>query len=78
VTESIGSGKYLGLPSLIGKRKKAVFSYIRDRIWNGTQSWTGKHLSKAGREVLIKYVAQSIPTYYMSSFLLPTSLGDEI
>jgi hypothetical protein len=38
----------------------------------------GKHLSKAGREVLIKSVAQSIPTYCMSSFLLPTTLGDEI
>jgi len=30
------------------------------------------------QEVLIKFVAQSIPTYCMSSFLFPTSLGDEI
>jgi len=54
VTESIGSGKYLGLLSFIGRRKKAVFSYIRDRIWNRIQSWTGKHLSKAGREVKVE------------------------
>jgi hypothetical protein len=78
VTESMGSGKYLGLPSMVGRKKKAIFNYIRDRIWKRIQNWSGKHLSKGGREVLIKSVAQSIPTYCMSSFLLPSTLGEEI
>jgi hypothetical protein len=78
VTESMGSSKYLGLPSIVGRKKKAIFNYIRDRIWRRIQNWSGKHLSKAGREVLIKSVAQSIPTYCMSSFLLPQTLGEEI
>jgi hypothetical protein len=78
VSESIGTGKYLGLPSMVGRKKKAIFNHIRDRIWKRIQSWKGKHLSKAGREVLIESVAQSIPTYCMSSFLLPTTLADEI
>ena len=30
-----------------------------------------------GREVLVKTVAQDIPTYYMSSFLIPISLCEE-
>lgn len=43
------------------------------------QHWSGKHLSKAGREVLIKSMAQAIPSYCMSAFLLPPStLQDEI
>jgi hypothetical protein len=29
----IGSSKYLGLPSMIGRSKKAIFSYLKDRIW---------------------------------------------
>ena len=35
-------------------------------------------LSKAGREILIKAVAQSIPTYTMSVFQLPLKLCDEL
>jgi len=74
----MGNGKYLGMPSMVGRNKKAIFGYLRDRVWRRIQQWSGKHLSKAGREVLIKSVAQSIPTYCMSTFLLPTTLGEEI
>jgi hypothetical protein len=78
VTDDMGSGKYLGLPSIVGRKKKAIFGYLRDRVWKRIQQWSGNHLSKVGREVLIKSVAQSIPTYCMSTFLLPSTLGEEI
>lgn len=28
----LGTGKYLGLPSMIGRSKKATFNFIKDRI----------------------------------------------
>ena len=55
--------KYLGLPSLTGKGKRASFNYIQERVWRKLQGWEGKLLSEAGREVLIKAVIQAIPTY---------------
>jgi hypothetical protein len=78
VSGSIGCGKYLGLSSMVRRKKRAVFNHIRDQISKRIQHWLGKHLCKVGREVLIKFVARSIPTYCMSSFLLPTTLGEEI
>ena len=40
--------------------------------------WKEKLLSKAGKEVLIKVVAEAIPTYTMSCFKIPDSLCDEM
>jgi len=78
VSNTISSGKYLGLPSMVGRSKKAIFSYLKDRIWKKCQSWSVWSLSHAGKEVLIKSVAQAILSYCIGAFLLPTSLSDEI
>ncbi|GAU35453.1 hypothetical protein TSUD_364090 [Trifolium subterraneum] len=78
VRHALGTGIYLGLPSMIGRSKKAVFSYIKDRIWKKMNSWRGRALSKAGKEVMIKFVLQAIPSYVMSMFILPSSLIDDI
>lgn len=58
--------KYLGLPAELGRLKKAVFSYLKERLWSRIEGWSEKKLSMAEREVLIKSVLQSIPTYVMS------------
>jgi hypothetical protein len=63
---------------MVGRRKKAIFSYLKNRIWKKCQSWSAWSLSRAGKEVLIRSVAQAIPFYCMGDFLLPTSLCDEI
>lgn len=74
----LNKGRYLGLPSLVGRNKKQVFVYIREKMWARLNSWSNKKIFNAGKEVLIKYAAQAIPTYCMSIFLLPTSLLDEL
>lgn len=50
----------------------------RERMWNVIQGWQRKKLSKIGKKLLIKFVAQAIPTYCMMTFLLPTCLTDEL
>ena len=70
--------QYLGLPSLVGRRKKEGFNFIKEKVWQKLQGWEGKLLSQAGHEVLIKAVIQAIPTYAMGCFKLPLSLCHEI
>lgn len=74
----MGTGKYLGLPSMIGRSKEATFGFIKDCVWHKINFWSSKCLSKVGREVLIKSVLQSIPSYVMSIYLLPNRLVDAI
>ncbi|XP_057444657.1 uncharacterized protein LOC130736903 [Lotus japonicus] len=70
--------KYLGLPTIIGKSKTQIFSFVKDRVWKKLKGWKEKSLSRAGREVLVKVVAQSIPSYVMSCFLLPDGICSDI
>ena len=70
--------KYLGLPSLVGKNKRNTFNDIKDKLRKKLAGWKDKLLSKAGKEILIKAVAQPIPTYTMSYFKLPDSLCEEL
>ena len=69
---------YLGLPTLIGHSKYQTFAFLKDRVWKKLQGWKGNMLSKAGKEVLIKAVAQSIPTYTMGVFQLPVKICNEL
>ncbi|XP_074296913.1 putative mitochondrial protein AtMg00310 [Silene latifolia] len=70
--------RYLGLPTVVGHSKRVVASVIRDKLTKKLQGWKGHLFSKAGREVLIKAVAQSIPTYAMSVFKLPDNFCEEL
>lgn len=47
-------------------------------MWKKLQGWKEKLLSRAGKEVLLKVVIQSIPTYMMTLFFNPDGILDEI
>ena len=70
--------KYLGLPPIIGRGKKQAFAEIELRIQSKLSGWKGKFLSQARKEVLIKSMAQAIPTYAMNYFMFPTGLCYEL
>ena len=65
---------YLGLPSLIGKSKKNTFAQLKQKLASKLAGWKEKLLSNAGKEVLIKAVAQAVLSYTMSCFKLPNGL----
>ena len=72
------SEKYLGMPSDVGASTNGAFKYLKDRVWKRVQGWMEQSLSAGGKEVLIKAVAQAIPTYSMSCFRLPRGLCEHI
>ena len=73
-----GMGTYLGLPEKICGSKRQVFAFIRDQLNNRINSWTAKFLTKGGKDILIKSVAQALPTYVMSCFLLPQDILNKL
>ncbi|KAH9768542.1 reverse transcriptase domain-containing protein [Citrus sinensis] len=78
VQGTVNHGNYLGFPSFISRSKSTVFSYIRERVWKRLQGWNQKLLSRAGKEILLKTVAQALPNYVMNIYLLPMELCREI
>lgn len=73
VHQALNTGRYLGLPSFVGRSKNEIFSYIKNRLSKKLQVWRNKKLSKAGKKVMIKAAAQAIPTYCMTTFLIPST-----
>ena len=73
-----GCGKYLGLPEVIGRKKKEIFNFILGKIKNRTKGWSNKYLSEAGKEILLKTIASAIPVYPMNVFKLPKGVCEDI
>uniref|UniRef100_A0A803NSN9 Reverse transcriptase domain-containing protein n=1 Tax=Cannabis sativa TaxID=3483 RepID=A0A803NSN9_CANSA len=69
---------YLGLPSTMTRKKTVVLGYLKERVQKKLQSWEGKFLSRAGKEILVKTVVQALPSYAMSVFLLPKEISHSI
>lgn len=70
--------KYLRLPTFVSALKKRVSKYIQERVLKKLKGWKEDFLSQAGREVLIKAIAQTIPTYAMQCFTIPMSILKEV
>ncbi|KAH9671011.1 putative reverse transcriptase/RNA-dependent DNA polymerase [Citrus sinensis] len=70
--------KYLGLPSMVGRKKSGFFNDIKLRASSKIAGWQHKFFSCGGKEVLIKAVAQAVPAYAMSVIKIPMSICIDI
>ncbi|XP_062112794.1 uncharacterized protein LOC133823954 [Humulus lupulus] len=70
--------KYLGIPLRPTKWKAGGCATIIKKIHMKLHHWSSRHLSFAGRAQLIHYVLLGIRAFWMSIFLLPKSVVNEI
>lgn len=70
--------KYLGLPTPSGRMKGDRFQPMKERLGKRLKDYTEKNMSLGAKEILIKAVAQAIPTYIMSVFKLPLGLCNDL
>ena len=78
VEVTYGSSYHLGLPSVLCRSKRVVFWFLKDHLHKRLSSWQSKLLSRVGKSILIKTIAQALPTYGMSVFLIPSSVPEEL
>jgi len=67
ITAETMKERYLGLPVYIGRARLQVFTYLKKRVWQRIQGWKERLLSRTGKEILIKVIAQAI-SMFNSSF----------
>lgn len=78
ITQEVFDPKYLGLPVPEGRMNKGRFETLQHSMSKRLVDWSEQYLSSGDKEVLIKSVAQAIPTYVMSVYLLPASVCDDL
>ncbi|EEF36054.1 conserved hypothetical protein [Ricinus communis] len=71
------SGKAVNLQKSALFFSSNVDQVARDVYCNILRVSAPLNTGRAGREALVKNVVQAIPTYWMSTFMIPTSLNDE-
>lgn len=69
---------YLGMPSFVGRSPTSSFNFLTGRLWKHINGWSDKPVSRAGKEVLLKSVAQAIPTYVMGCFQIPVTICERM
>jgi hypothetical protein len=70
--------KYLGLPTPDGRMNRGKFESLQSRLSKRLIEWGDGLLAQSAREILIKAIAQAIPTYVMGVFKLPFSVCDDL
>ncbi|XP_060964900.1 uncharacterized protein LOC133033861 [Cannabis sativa] len=78
MTTATEGSLYLGLPSSMGRNKSAALAFLKNKVKNRLLGYGTKFLSRAGKEILIKTVAQALSSYAMSVFLIPQEVTRDI
>ncbi|KAJ0469870.1 putative RNA-directed DNA polymerase [Helianthus annuus] len=69
---------YLGVPIGANMKRAKLWKPVVDKVSARLSNWKARHLSFAGRLTLAKSVLGSIPSYYLSLFLAPNCVINNI
>jgi hypothetical protein len=69
---------YLGLPLGALFKSLSIWNGVIEKVERRLASWKKLYLSKGGRVTLIHSTLSSIPTYFLSLFLIPVSVAKKL
>ena len=69
---------YLGMPLGASHKSPTVWNPILEKIERKLVSWKKLYLSKGRRLTLLKSTLSSLPTYFLSLFIIPTHVANKI
>ena len=70
--------KYLGMPLGTPYKTASVWDPILERMEKKLSGWKRLYLSKRGRLTLVKSTLSSLPTYYLSLFVIPVVVANRL
>ncbi|XP_072077829.1 uncharacterized protein [Arachis hypogaea] len=70
--------RYLGISLGANPRLVKTWKPIIDKVEDKLSLWKARSLNKAGKLVLIKYVLNSLPIYYLSLYKMPKTVAEKI
>ena len=70
--------KYLGMPLGTPYKIASMWNLILERMEKKLSGWKRLYLSKGGRLILLKSTLSSLPTYYLSLFVIPIVVADRL
>lgn len=69
---------FLGIPLFTGVNKTNLWNQLIENYTNKTSTWKGKCLISVGKNLILREVITTIPTYSMSCLKLPSKVGATI
>lgn len=78
VEETKDLERYLGFPIIVGRKSKAAYSFIIDKVQSKLTGRKARSLSLAGRVTLAQNVIMSMPNYVMQTCCIPASICDKV
>lgn len=69
---------YLGMPFGAPFQAISIWDSIIEKMERKLSLWKHLYLSKGGRLTLLKITLSSLPTYYLSLFIVPKSVADRL
>nr|GFB09068.1 RNA-directed DNA polymerase, eukaryota, reverse transcriptase zinc-binding domain protein [Tanacetum cinerariifolium] len=70
--------KYLGVPVGCNMKRCVYWNAVIQKFESKLSSWKARLLSAGGRLSLIKAVLGNLPTYFMSLYMMPTSICSKL
>ncbi|XP_016178055.1 uncharacterized protein LOC107620404 [Arachis ipaensis] len=70
--------RYLGISLRVNPRRVSTWKTVIDKVEEKLSLWKAKVLNKVGKLVVIKFMLNSLPVYYLSLYKMPKAVAETL